>query len=90
VNADERARERKRSKAAAITRIPTAAVAVGYCTDCGARCRGRVVGNIEQNVACCSVVICDPCDRALRQRLREYDRKFPSSATPARRRRKAA
>lgn len=81
--------ERKRSMAAAIARISTAPVALGFCTDCGAQCRGRVVGSIEQNVACCSVVICGPCDRALHQRRREYDRKFPSSAKPARRKRSA-
>lgn len=62
------ARARKQKAAAQVAAIRTASAALGFCTDCGKWCRGRVLGDIEQNIACRSVIICDPCDQAMHAR----------------------
>ncbi|QMU78875.1 hypothetical protein GXW83_27415 [Streptacidiphilus sp. PB12-B1b] len=85
----ETPRGRKQRQAREIANTPTATEALGFCTDCGASCTGRVVGSVEQNVACASVVICGPCDKALKarhQRWAREDRDLINAARAARRR----
>jgi hypothetical protein len=70
----ETAGARRPAAVRAIAALAAEGTALGFCTDCGTHCLGRIVGDIEQNCGSRTMVICAPCDRALRERHRAYAR----------------